>query len=709
MDHTELVQRAKAIKFYRDAVLELGSKLSKNDAELDHLLGELVASKEDLAFTRVIFAALGTGRRVDARHLVEGACLFAHPGLMSNAAWHCAGHVGEALVSAVRSGLMGCERDVTALLVAALWCQEHPNFAKPADLIILARSLARDLRVDPISRDVLMVLANVTGDEGLKRALQLYDVSITSAFEQLILKAVFSDLRASPLATVPETPPPTVISGFTVRRAVERVGRNDPCPCGSGKKYKKCCYDKDRQRLLQSSSVPGMTTEELREQPDAGLSRQRIADMRSYELSKIDCLKVPPDLRGDFGRRLMAFGMMEQVVAALEKWPWTPATSRIHYWVVYEVTRAQNKPLLERLIQRAPDHMKNSLMDLAASLTLAQGDGGKQMELIEKAALKALRADEPDAQIQLVDLAHALLDCRPALGILVARAVIPVSNPLDADTLLQSLLDARDKLSLSPADPMCEVVDEMLFRPIEEEHEEPEELKEARQNLAAKNREVRKLQNDLENLNRDLGKRKESDQVTKSAAPVKPPKPIEAQLPAPVVIKQEVPVVDDSAIRLLRERLDSVKSLLKERHNERNQLRHELKSAREQIERLSVKSDSPTTSSFEEEDADDLWLEAGDVEVRQPLRLPEFPRKFLDTLASLPSSVSRASISMTGRLAGGDATAFTGVKRLKALPDVYRQRVSKDYRLLFRLHPERLEIVDLIHRRDLERKIKAMH
>jgi preprotein translocase subunit SecA len=24
-------------------------------------------------------------------------------------------------------------------------------------------------------------------------------------------------------------------------RAKGRVGRNDPCPCGSGKKYKKCC------------------------------------------------------------------------------------------------------------------------------------------------------------------------------------------------------------------------------------------------------------------------------------------------------------------------------------------------------------------------------------------------------------------------------------------------------------------------------------
>ena len=27
----------------------------------------------------------------------------------------------------------------------------------------------------------------------------------------------------------------------TVRRKGKKIGRNDPCPCGSGKKYKKCC------------------------------------------------------------------------------------------------------------------------------------------------------------------------------------------------------------------------------------------------------------------------------------------------------------------------------------------------------------------------------------------------------------------------------------------------------------------------------------
>jgi tetratricopeptide (TPR) repeat protein len=34
-----------------------------------------------------------------------------------------------------------------------------------------------------------------------------------------------------------------------------KAGRNDPCHCGSGKKYKKCCLEKDEanQRLLRQS------------------------------------------------------------------------------------------------------------------------------------------------------------------------------------------------------------------------------------------------------------------------------------------------------------------------------------------------------------------------------------------------------------------------------------------------------------------------
>jgi len=38
-------------------------------------------------------------------------------------------------------------------------------------------------------------------------------------------------------AYVGQVPP----KGQPVRREQPKIGRNDPCPCGSGKKYKKCC------------------------------------------------------------------------------------------------------------------------------------------------------------------------------------------------------------------------------------------------------------------------------------------------------------------------------------------------------------------------------------------------------------------------------------------------------------------------------------
>jgi len=37
-----------------------------------------------------------------------------------------------------------------------------------------------------------------------------------------------------------ESDPEAVISA-TVTRTRERIGRNNTCPCGSGKKYKQCC------------------------------------------------------------------------------------------------------------------------------------------------------------------------------------------------------------------------------------------------------------------------------------------------------------------------------------------------------------------------------------------------------------------------------------------------------------------------------------
>jgi HEAT repeat protein len=74
--------------------------------------------------------------------------------------------------------------------------------------------------------------------------------SLSPAFEQRFSSSDFADaedemedwpeLRARASTHASEYP-----TGYTVRLEPNtRVGRNDPCPCGSGKKFKKCCLGK---------------------------------------------------------------------------------------------------------------------------------------------------------------------------------------------------------------------------------------------------------------------------------------------------------------------------------------------------------------------------------------------------------------------------------------------------------------------------------
>lgn len=46
------------------------------------------------------------------------------------------------------------------------------------------------------------------------------------------------------------------------------LGRNDPCPCGSGKKYKKYCFWKDEQALYERERESGETAASARSRKD---------------------------------------------------------------------------------------------------------------------------------------------------------------------------------------------------------------------------------------------------------------------------------------------------------------------------------------------------------------------------------------------------------------------------------------------------------
>jgi preprotein translocase subunit SecA len=84
--------------------------------------------------------------------------------------------------------------------------------------------------LDAVKNDVTKVLMSVQVQSG----------------EQLDQAAVEMENRAESIANVTYSAPTetgevqTTVDEETVKVAVPRVGRNEPCPCGSGKKYKQC-------------------------------------------------------------------------------------------------------------------------------------------------------------------------------------------------------------------------------------------------------------------------------------------------------------------------------------------------------------------------------------------------------------------------------------------------------------------------------------
>jgi hypothetical protein len=55
-----------------------------------------------------------------------------------------------------------------------------------------------------------------------------------------------------------------------------KPGRNDPCPCGSGNKYKKCCLAKD-----EATEREGLAEAETRRANHAAARRLELREMRA--------------------------------------------------------------------------------------------------------------------------------------------------------------------------------------------------------------------------------------------------------------------------------------------------------------------------------------------------------------------------------------------------------------------------------------------
>ena len=491
-----------------------------------------------------------------------------------------------------------------------------------------------------------------------------------ASFAKEYAKQVAGDERAMTaklddvIAALPAEVETSRAAGFTVRGA-KQVGRNDPCPCGSGLKYKKCCADKPE---ATPSPIAGVSWDEF-------LRGDKLTEQHVDELALRDLARVELARLGD-GPLFAAAHRF----SSLREWAHAERA-------VDEIARRGNKDkeddARDWLIQVALDcgdiarvraHVAKLSPEIAKhyDLDLAIADGpAAAWQTLARVAREAVASSD---KIPDIDLAYALLRNEPALGIIAARACIGTLQVDDPDMLLETVEDARDQLNLPPSDPAWDVLDELTVK----DKKEGDDADKLRTSLHESSVRIDQLERTLSAVRGELADARTRPAAELSRAPEARPSGLEAKV---------------------RE----LELLIREGQEERRDLRKQLQATADRP-RADDGHRARRADAGEDDDVGDA-LPPG----TRGIAIPRFDRRVVDALAEVPAAVASEAMRTIGTLAAGDGFAWRGVKQAKDMTrQVLMARVGIHHRLLFRVEDGALDALDLITREQLMTTLKRL-
>ncbi len=504
--------------------------------------------------------------------------------------------------------------------------------------------------------------------------------------------------REDVLKVLPKDRPPVVIGGpYSVRRPVPKLGRNAPCHCGSGKKYKKCCYEKDQTRMRDASPYEGLTMTELRSSPglvdDAGM----IENMRAYELKKLDPKKLGSRQLLSAYRSLDSFGLREHAFNMLLELETRPDFDfdKGHFEdLLHSALSATDIELARKIKAHIPEDMLFNPEQATFHLDLLENQ--KWIAGLEARCVKALNEDDDIWHETLTDLCYNFENLFPALSIIFSRAAI-VSAPdamLDNETLLEMIHKCRTELDLDPwEDPIEGYVDWLLSKAETDIDEN------------VKNREIEELNNKVSKAKRLASQRlnelrKKELELNDLSKKLK--QEGEAKTYKPQVTEADVETSrrDKKTITKLRQRIDNLKVEISSGQQERRNLRKKIQDAQEKVLAQQEHEDQKKDSAESER-----AIEYENVPKR--ILIPEFSGTFRRTCKSMPGPIVAKALKAISGFATHDRLIWRQTKVLEGLPGFFSIRVGIHHRLLIVWEREvRIEVLDLIQREQLDTWIK---
>ena len=596
----------------------------------------------------------------------------------------------DALLESAASGRNYPERNGVVLFLAAHLAGDEP----PDELLRRIRYAARDpVGFGPHALLLVGLAALETKDpdviEVARSCVRIADNPYGSARRDELLRR----FSAPVIDALPDEAPIERFGGFTIRKPAPKVGRNDLCSCGSGRKYKRCCIDKeDRSAELVDPSLPGGGRARLH----ASMTDEQFGTLHPLEVRRIDAADLPTARLVTAIEMLARFRMFEEaerrlaVLATRDDLPAGTTLDTVRAAVLWNAISARNLAAVDRVL---PALGRPDAIPIPAELSRAiLAESPDALARIEEYAARGLREPETDA---LGRLCVTLQFFTPALGILVMRGALDPEQAEASETLLRGIESARDALLLPPHDAAEEVWDILMQRHVEERIEasaaeryeglraESDGLRLAAATARARER---RLKRELERREDELAEAREAEMKSREAA-------------------ADVRRADDDQAR----RLAKIKDL-QEMLSEEKATRRELRKQLDAFSARMVESDGRMARPSADDEVEEAWGTEQDETGPERLRIraPVYARDFRDALFDVPEHVARDALTTAASLAAADPGPWASVKRIKLLDGVREARIGQ-HRILFRLEADdEIEFLRLIDRRDLEATLKRM-
>lgn len=659
-----------------------------------------IAERRAHEFERLFVMCAMAGKMPGFWVLADGASLFPHCEIIFHSFLKMEGDPHEPFYEALKSGRLDPDTEVMLFELVWFWRIENKVETGADELRTAQRRAAirfkKDSTTSPLVLLVMAIVSQLSDDPELLRLIgstkPIPEGSLKSTSTKGLRKAK-APIQWSKLLPAHEA----ISDTGTVRRIAPRLGRNDPCHCGSGLKYKKCCSNKSESKP-PVYQVDGFPLELSEKEPERKLTVTSVQQFSVPDLFQVNPSKVEPDVFAEVVKRLAHFKENTQVRKMIEFLGPENIDPMLWEDLLYEFLFSRDVDAIRWVL---PFCDSNTIVPIEAQVLAAEPQAALAivLEHLREAFQFQRKATKDEPSLSMLDVARCCNMIDPALGLLVARGVAigAASDLAPIFSELRNMIErARIDLGLAGVDPALEWVNDELDSSERERKLETEIRKErlkAEERVARRQLEVVTLRKKLAVLQKELD-HSEREEKTRQKQTAKSADNIE--------LSQE------SLTRLeeLREKTRMLKNNLKLEHEEHARDRDALHAARLELRRLeeSAAAAGSVGNTAEPDDPaeNEECLLGESVEPEQAVRLPEFADSFRGALKNFDARITANAVALTGRLSAGDPHAWRGVRKLKMRPDFLRQKVGRQHRMIFRSKSDALEFVALIDRRDLE-------